>query len=239
MPLSRLTHTFPLDCAEAISEFDAAPEGAGFSAFFGAAGEAMFVELLVGAGDAAGGAEEDPDAEVAGPSLGSAAFDFFDFFVVVAVGSVPALSLLAAVLVFLDELLAGAASVAVSLPEAAVSVFFDFFDLLDVEVSPAAAALSPSADFALFLNLLAVEVSAVAGAVSPSADFVLFFFDLLDFVPVSAPAAEVSEEAVSVFFFFDLLDLDVVSAVEVSAVLASLALFFDFFEDAELSDVAA
>jgi hypothetical protein len=33
--------------------------------------------------------------------------------------------------------------------------------------------------------------------------------------------------------------LDVVSAVEVSAVLASLALFFDFFEDAELSDVAA
>ena len=49
MPLSRFTQTFPLDLAAAVSESEAAPEGAGLEARFAGAGELLAAGALAGA----------------------------------------------------------------------------------------------------------------------------------------------------------------------------------------------
>src|SRR5215470_11023111 len=64
MPLSRLTQTFPLDLAEAISGSDASPAGAGLLAFFAGAGAGAGAAGVLAAG--LDGIDDLPDAGFAG-----------------------------------------------------------------------------------------------------------------------------------------------------------------------------
>src|ERR1700751_2295930 len=91
MPLSRLTHTLPLDLAEATSGSEASPEGAALLAFFAGAGElaagALAAELA--------GIDDLLDAEVAGAAAGAdpaalaSSDDFLRLFLGAAVASEP------------------------------------------------------------------------------------------------------------------------------------------------------
>jgi hypothetical protein len=69
MPLSRFTHTFPLDFAEEMSGSDASPERAALLAFFAGAGAD---ELVAGAlGAELAGIDDLLDPEVAGAVAGA------------------------------------------------------------------------------------------------------------------------------------------------------------------------
>src|SRR5215471_13974816 len=153
MPLSRFTHTFPLDFAEAISGSEAAPVGGAFvEVFLGgaelAAGAEVDVEELAGALGAvadllaAGVAGAELVVEAGAESL--AAVLLFLLLLVVA--------LVSALVLLLTPLLAGASAV----------VSAAFFLRLSFVVPPASAAVEAdwsalaeaSADF--FLRLLLV-----------------------------------------------------------------------------------
>ena len=161
MPLSRFTHTFPLDFAEAISGSEAAPVGE------------AFVEVFLGGAELAAGAEVDVE-ELAG-ALGAIA----DLLAAAVAGAELVVEAgaasLAAVLLFLPLLLVGALVSALVLllrpllAGASPVVSAAFFLRLSFVVPPASAAVEAdwsaladaSADFFLRL-LLVVPVSELA-----------------------------------------------------------------------------
>ena len=207
MPLSRLTQTFPLDLAAAVSESEAAPDGAAFPADF-------FAGVLLAAGALAGALISDlfaagvaGAAELAVPESLVLALLFLLFFVLVPVSA----------LAFAESALASA------------DFFLPFFAVV-VPVSAFAFAGDWSVDavlsvlFFLWLFFAEVEpVSAFALAWSPEVvASALFFldFDFLVVVVVVVSDAAFWSLAVpaSVFAFLDFFF--VVESVAWSLVLA-------------------
>jgi hypothetical protein len=209
MPLSRLTQTFPLDLADAVSESEAAPDGAAFPADF-------FAGVLLAAGALAGALISDlfaagvaGAAELAVPESLVLALLFLLFFVLVPVSA----------LAFAESALASA------------DFFLPFFAVV-VPVSAFAFAADWSVDVVLsvlfFLWLFFAEVEPVSAlALAWSLELVasaLFFldFDFLVVVVVVSDAAFWSLAVPASFFAF----LDFFFVVE--SVVWSLVLAWGF-----------
>ena len=207
MPLSRLTQTFPLDLAAAVSESEAAPEGAAFAADF-LAGALLVAGALAGAliSDLFAAGVAGP-AEFVMPESLVLALLFLLFFVLVPVSA----------LAFAESALASA------------DFFLPFFAVV-VPVSAFAFAADWSVDavlsvlFFLWLFFAEVEpVSAFALAWSPEVvASALFFldFDFLVVVVVVVSDAALWSLAVPASFFAFLDFFLVVESVVWSLVLA-------------------